>query len=75
MYPGARCVALCRSFASPTLLSRSLLGCWHLIIFPNVAGEQAGDLLGPRQGPTRQHWLGTDTLGRDVLKRLLVGTA
>lgn len=41
---------------------------------PHVAGENAGDLLAVRQGPSWSHWLGTDTLGRDILDRLLVGT-
>ena len=44
------------------------------IVMPSVAGEHAGDLLAVRQGPTWHHLLGTDTLGRDVLDRLLVGT-
>jgi peptide/nickel transport system permease protein len=43
-------------------------------VLPHVADENAGDLLAVRQGPTWGHWLGTDTLGRDVLDRLLVGT-
>jgi peptide/nickel transport system permease protein len=44
------------------------------ILLPHVAGENAGDLLSVRQGPSGDHPLGTDTLGRDVLERLLVGT-
>jgi peptide/nickel transport system permease protein len=44
------------------------------IVLPAVAGQRAGDLLAVRQGPSWQHLLGTDTLGRDVLNRLLVGT-
>lgn len=44
------------------------------IALPEVAGQNAGDLLAVRQLPTPQHLLGTDTLGRDVLERLLVGT-
>jgi peptide/nickel transport system permease protein len=44
------------------------------IVMPSVAGEHAGDLLAVRQGPSWHHLLGTDTLGRDVLDRLLVGT-
>jgi peptide/nickel transport system permease protein len=34
---------------------------------------QAQDLANVLSGPTAQHWLGTDTLGRDVLSRLLFG--
>jgi peptide/nickel transport system permease protein len=44
------------------------------LVLPAVAHEQAGDLLAVRQGPTWQHLLGTDSLGRDELNRLLVGT-
>lgn len=44
------------------------------VILPEVAGEHAGDLLAARQGPSAGHWFGTDTLGRDVLERLLVGS-
>jgi peptide/nickel transport system permease protein len=44
------------------------------IALPNVASEHAGDLLSARQGPSWDHPLGTDTLGRDELNRLLVGT-
>lgn len=44
------------------------------LVMPGVVGEHAGDLLIARQGPSWAHVLGTDTLGRDVLDRLLVGT-
>jgi peptide/nickel transport system permease protein len=44
------------------------------LIWPEVIHQNAGDLLNVRQGPSGAHLLGTDTLGRDVLQRLLVGT-
>jgi peptide/nickel transport system ATP-binding protein/peptide/nickel transport system permease protein len=44
------------------------------IALPAVATEHAGDLLATKQRPSWDHLLGTDTLGRDVLDRLVVGT-
>lgn len=44
------------------------------LIWGGQANQNAGDLLAAHQGPSWHHVLGTDTLGRDVLERLLVGT-
>jgi peptide/nickel transport system permease protein len=51
-----------------------IIGIVAPIVLPGVNRERAGDLLTVRQGPSWDHLLGTDTLGRDVLERLLVGT-
>ncbi len=40
------------------------------ILAPYSPVEPAGDINGP---PSRQHWLGTDRLGRDLLSRLIYG--
>jgi peptide/nickel transport system permease protein len=44
------------------------------IAMPWVVTEQAGDVANVHQAPTFAHVLGTDSLGRDELERLLVGT-
>jgi peptide/nickel transport system permease protein len=44
------------------------------IVMPWVNQQQAGDVINVHQGPTWKHLLGTDSLGRDELERLLVGT-
>jgi len=44
------------------------------ILMPEVVHENLGDLLSIRQPPSRRNLLGTDTFGRDVLNRLLVGS-
>jgi peptide/nickel transport system permease protein len=44
------------------------------IVWPGVGREHAGNLLASSHSPSAHHLLGTDTLGRDVLARLLVGS-
>jgi peptide/nickel transport system permease protein len=44
------------------------------IVLPGIATQDAGNLAAEFQGPSAQHLLGTDSVGRDVLERLLVGT-
>ena len=45
------------------------------IIGPYIApfGPDDTDILASGEGPSWAHWLGTDSLGRDILSRLLVG--
>jgi peptide/nickel transport system permease protein len=43
-------------------------------VWPGIDSQHAGNLLLIAQGPSWDHLLGTDSLGRDVLQRLLVGT-
>jgi peptide/nickel transport system permease protein len=44
------------------------------VIGPLLAPYDGNALLGfPYGGPSNSHWLGTDTLGRDVLSRVLTG--
>jgi peptide/nickel transport system permease protein len=44
------------------------------IALPHIADQSAGNVFKVLQGPSWQHPLGTDSVGRDVLERLLVGT-
>ncbi|MEH0420883.1 dipeptide/oligopeptide/nickel ABC transporter permease/ATP-binding protein [Streptomyces sp. B21-083] len=44
------------------------------MLLPHVGTERAGDLGTALHGPNSAHPLGVDSLGRDVLQRLLVGT-
>lgn len=45
------------------------------VLAPWLAPAEPGtqDVINALEGPTAEHWLGTDTLGRDVLSRMLYG--
>lgn len=43
------------------------------LVLPDVMTERSGDLAQVAQLPSGDHWLGTDSLGRDIFDRLLVG--
>lgn len=54
-----------------------LLGIAILTVFGSMLAPQNPLTVNANalfQGPSAQHWLGTDYLGRDVLSRLMVGT-
>lgn len=46
----------------------AIFGSWIAPYDPD-----ATDVLASSQGPSAEHWLGTDALGRDILSRILVG--
>ena len=50
----------------------ALVAVFHGQLAPYDPLDQ--DLLAVKQWPSADHWLGTDTLGRDVLSRLIAGT-
>jgi ABC-type dipeptide/oligopeptide/nickel transport system permease subunit len=58
-------------------IGASLIGLFVLIAFgagvlaPYGSDDTAQEL---QQRPSRQHWLGTDTLGKDVLSRVMYGS-
>ena len=66
-----------RRVSVPTIIA----SIWLLLVIVGCSfakvlapyNPQAQDLLHVLQGPTAQHWLGTDTLGRDILSRLMYG--
>ena len=74
-----RPTAWSRARRNATLLAGSLIvGGFVLlaIIGPVIApyGPNEQNLLATLQGPSAEHWFGTDHIGRDVLSRVLVGT-
>lgn len=56
------------------LMAVTLVAIVAPLLWPDAARQDAGDLTNISKGPSSGHWLGTDTLGRDVLQRLAVGT-
>lgn len=44
------------------------------IVFPFHSGDVGTDASSLLQGPSSSHWLGTDELGRDIFRQLLMGS-
>ncbi len=61
-------VVVCTGFLGIVLLM-VLFGQWLAPQDP-----YAQDIVGSMAGPSSEHWLGTDALGRDVFSRIVVGT-
>jgi len=60
---------------SPFLYQGNIEGSGDFAIWPPVPYSPTEyDLLESLSGPTRQHWLGTDDSGRDVLSRMIHGS-
>jgi peptide/nickel transport system permease protein len=55
-------------FVIAAVVVSAVFGVW---LAPH--GAEAQDLLTGASGPSRAHWLGTDSLGRDVFSRIVVG--
>lgn len=53
------------------LIITALLAIFAPVVAPYGYEEQ--DLFNTLAGPSREHWLGTDNLGRDMLSRLIYG--
>lgn len=58
--------------AALCVLAIIVIACCGAAVFAPY-GPLEQDLLAALEGPSAAHWLGTDTLGRDVLSRLLWG--
>src|SRR6185295_667146 len=55
------------------VVAAALLAPWIAPFPPEVQLDDGLDDLGAPLPPTAQYWLGTDTLGRDLLSRLIFG--
>ncbi len=66
---------LVRSKSATIGLAMILVWVFIAIAAPIISPYSLTELTGTRlQSPSREHWLGTDDLGRDVLSRLFWGT-
>jgi peptide/nickel transport system permease protein len=73
LFPNLSDAAGLRVYDNQLLLER--MGPEDWAVFPPVPwGYNSHDLAAVLQGPSAQHWLGTDTRGRDVMARVVHGS-
>lgn len=64
---------LSRSLLIGTIITGFLIGLAVLSLVGTPYSPTGMNILRKLQGPSMQHWLGTDALGRDVLSMVMVG--
>jgi peptide/nickel transport system permease protein len=75
---GARSERLRLLFRSPTFLAGFIIllfwiGCALFGVHLVPIDPYADDLMGALMAPSADHWFGTDSLGRDIFSRVIVG--
>lgn len=72
--PGPHWINKADPFNKPQFNAKRELGPDDWAIWPLVPYREYEQSLDHRAPPSREHWLGTDELGRDILARMIHGT-